>query len=350
MAPPININNIETNLPEPNLRNEKGKQRLLKIIALIMAVFYLINITISYSPEFDYNQTYRLFISFPSMAICFFFYWAVRRFPYSSVSKWFVLANTIPFVAFIPTAQNFGLTSVWFSLIPLLSYYLLKQKHAQTISLIIGALLVLTDTYAFQMGLLDLAGYINNLFLFVVILAISQAYTENQKATNQQVYHLLETDFLTNMANRRGLLRYFQQHSSLASKTNSHTGAILLIDIDHFKQVNDRYGHEMGDKVLVHIANMLKKHTQSPNVVTRLGGEEFCLLAPHFSLEQAVVLSERLREDIEQTSFSIDNNITSLTVSVGVSLFVPNNFSESYNACDNLLYQAKESGRNKVCY
>ncbi|MCG7495563.1 GGDEF domain-containing protein [Vibrio sp. Of7-15] len=349
MAPPININEIKTNLPEPDLSNEQGKKRLLQIIALIMAVFYLLNITISYSPEFDYNQTYRLFISFPALATCLFFCWAVKKFPYRSIAKWFVLANTIPFVAFIPTAQNFGLTSIWFCLIPLLSYYLLKQKHAQTISLIMGALLILTDTYSFQIGILDLAGYINNLFLFVVILAISQAYTENQKAAKKQVYHLLETDFLTNMANRRGLLRYFQQYSSQAS-TNSRIGAILLIDIDHFKQVNDRYGHEMGDKVLVHISTILKKHTESPNIITRLGGEEFCLLAPQLTLEQAVILSERIREDVEQTSLCLDNDITSMTISIGVSLFVPNNFSESYNACDNLLYQAKESGRNKVCY
>ncbi len=120
----------------------------------------------------------------------------------------------------------------------------------------------------------------------------------------------------------------------------------MMLDIDHFKDVNDTYGHQIGDSVLIEFANILKKHSRKTDIVGRWGGEEFIIICLDTNIQGATNLAENLRASIEEFEFSIINH---KTVSIGVSeVKDTDNIKTLIKRVDDYLYKAKESGRNKV--
>ncbi|WP_281169383.1 GGDEF domain-containing protein [Sulfurospirillum arcachonense] len=127
---------------------------------------------------------------------------------------------------------------------------------------------------------------------------------------------------------------------------HKHVFSIMMLDIDHFKDVNDTYGHQIGDSVLIEFANILKKHSRKTDIVGRWGGEEFIIICLDTNIQGATNLAENLRASIEEFEFSIINH---KTVSIGVSeVKDTDNIKTLIKRVDDYLYKAKESGRNKV--
>lgn len=150
-----------------------------------------------------------------------------------------------------------------------------------------------------------------------------------------------QTDPLTNIANRRGLELYA---ASIQEKTSSR--AILAIDIDHFKRVNDTYGHDTGDRVLKELADVLCNNTRAEDLVCRIGGEEFLIITDQ-GINQAAELAERIRAAIPKCHFGIPDAIT---ISIGVSVWQPKMIplDNAVKKADMALYKAKNNGRNQV--
>ena len=128
--------------------------------------------------------------------------------------------------------------------------------------------------------------------------------------------------------------------------------SLLVIDIDHFKHVNDTYGHAAGDTILAQFGKTLRIATRMNDIISRNGGEEFTILLDNCSNREALEIGEQVRSTIEEISFSINKDISiHITASIGTSTFpetVP--FSgELYREADEALYQAKRSGRNRIC-
>lgn len=156
-------------------------------------------------------------------------------------------------------------------------------------------------------------------------------------------------DPLTGQLNRRGLhdvvsscLAYLHRHQQQA--------ALLMIDLDHFKHINDNYGHEVGDEVLVRVAHDLKSRLRKSDVLARLGGEEFLVFLPMTDVAMAAHTAERLRQSVAQLRWShLLNGNHQQTISIGVSMLGPNyEFNEQLKAADHALYSAKAQGRNCV--
>lgn len=162
------------------------------------------------------------------------------------------------------------------------------------------------------------------------------------------------TDSLTGLFNRRYLKRRLGEEVATARRYGLPL-AILLLDIDYFKQVNDRYGHQVGDQVLVSMGKVVLKELRESDVLVRYGGEEFIVIAPHTSLLPARDLAERLRERIEGQNFNLHLepcaiSEISLTVSIGVASFDDeiDSLDKLIQAADKNLYRAKHEGRNQV--
>lgn len=152
-----------------------------------------------------------------------------------------------------------------------------------------------------------------------------------------------ETDELTGLPNRRGLDR-------AQSLPGDGCAALLVVDLDHFKRVNDAYGHVAGDTTLRHLARLLRRALRTQDVAARLGGEEFALWLPDADLEVAVEVAERVRRAVETTPVLWNGREIRLTCSVGVAA-VPESTraaSNLYAMADAALYRAKEGGRNRV--
>jgi diguanylate cyclase (GGDEF)-like protein len=157
------------------------------------------------------------------------------------------------------------------------------------------------------------------------------------------------TDPLTRLYNRRYLLERLGEEGSRARR-NQHPLLALLLDLDRFKAVNDRYGHDAGDVVLVELARLLRGVMRAEDVLARYGGEEFCVLIPELSLEEGLVLAERLRAVVAAHRFPAAAGIGQVTVSVGLAAFHPSDTGrEVVTRADLALYAVKAAGGNGVC-
>lgn len=171
--------------------------------------------------------------------------------------------------------------------------------------------------------------------------AISQNITDKKR-----VEELSITDQLTQLHNRMYLENSFHKEIKRAKRYN-HPFAVIMLDIDHFKEVNDTYGHDVGDKVLVAISKILSEHIRETDILGRWGGEEFLIICPHTSSAEAYDLAEKLRTSIERCPIDV---IGHKSCSFGVSVLDMGDegYKEVVKRSDEALYTAKKSGRNRV--
>lgn len=170
-----------------------------------------------------------------------------------------------------------------------------------------------------------------------------------RKETERTLKRLATTDSLTGLSNRRAFLERLQEEQRL-SRRLGHPSSLLMVDFDHFKRINDEYGHPIGDMVLQHFASMARSCLRETDAIGRLGGEEFAILLPGTDLKGAVQLAERLRHLLEQTPTQTPSGPIPMTLSIGVTPLLPEDSasSELLSRADDALYQAKESGRNRI--
>jgi len=161
--------------------------------------------------------------------------------------------------------------------------------------------------------------------------------------------HQARTDALTGIANRRAFLDAAHQELSRVNRSESPL-TVLMLDIDHFKKVNDRFGHDVGDDLLAEFARRIEKGLRGYDQFARLGGEEFAVMLPGCNLEQAVATAERLRHAISAEPFAVRGNIVPMTVSIGVGIV--REFEMTIDGvltrADTALYAAKDNGRDRV--
>lgn len=172
---------------------------------------------------------------------------------------------------------------------------------------------------------------------------------------SQELKLQASTDYLTGAANRRSLMQRLALEFDKVQRLPGHRCALLAVDLDLFKQVNDRHGHAAGDAVLQHVAALMRRLTRQHDLVARSGGEEFTLLLPDTGADEAAALAERLRAGLQaqpaQHAGPQGAVLLSVTVSVGVSLVLPGDASLDavLARADAALYEAKAGGRNRVC-
>jgi two-component system, cell cycle response regulator len=156
-------------------------------------------------------------------------------------------------------------------------------------------------------------------------------------------------DPLTKACNRQHLLHRMQVETSYA-KRHSSALSLLMIDIDHFKQINDRYGHPAGDYVLARLGGIVADMLRAEDLFARYGGEEFAVLCRATSADRALILAERLRERVQATSFDYQGEPIRVTISVGVAAWFeqPDSVMRLVADADHALYKAKAAGRNRV--
>lgn len=163
---------------------------------------------------------------------------------------------------------------------------------------------------------------------------------------NRTISELLKVDHLTGIASRRHFLEYFGKFHALAVR-HSFPLTLTMADLDNFKAINDQYGHQVGDIVLVAFARLLRASSREEDLPARFGGEEFIIALPYTTARQGLVKVERLRQDLEQ--LSIDPVEEKITASFGLTaLRDSESVDEIINRADKALYRAKYKGKNRV--
>lgn len=163
-----------------------------------------------------------------------------------------------------------------------------------------------------------------------------------------QVSELVHEDHLTGTLNRRGMEDAFGRELSRADRLNAPM-CVSLMDIDHFKRLNDTYGHDAGDEALVHLVQVTKEALRPTDVIARFGGEEFVIILPDTGMDEAIKVMTRVQRHLTKNFFMHDNQRLLITFSAGVALRGVGEGAESMiSRADKALYQAKEAGRNRV--
>ena len=184
-------------------------------------------------------------------------------------------------------------------------------------------------------------------------LLVSFATTTTAALHNAQLHaevqKLAITDALTNLYNRRGFFEIGRREIERARRFK-HPLSIILMDIDHFKQINDTFGHAIGDRVLISLATTMIENTRSVDIVGRYGGDEFVILLPETDLFTANAVSERLLQYASELSLPTEKGLVSLTISIGLSKAVADtqDLTSLIESADTALYFAKQRGRNRI--
>lgn len=205
-------------------------------------------------------------------------------------------------------------------------------------------LITLSDT-------MNHAIYQSVIFINMVEAIIVMTIFANQiESHEKRLIHQATTDSLTNIANRR---YFFDKGQTLLVESNKqdHALNVCLIDLDYFKKINDTYGHHIGDQCLISTCEVIKSLCQPNDLFARIGGEEFALIMPNISFEQAQIHANKIREAIANNVITtINNNPLSCTASFGLTTKVTNitTLKDLLSSADKALYQAKSTGRNQI--
>ncbi len=195
---------------------------------------------------------------------------------------------------------------------------------------------------------------INNLIIPLVLAPpIFGFLLSRQRAlaiAHDQLMVVASTDGLTACLNRRAFTTLVDAYlDKIAAEESRREGALLVIDVDHFKVINDNFGHDLGDQALKVIAQTIKDAVREIDLVGRMGGEEFSVFLPGIDPERTAIVAERIRRAVSSAEFTPDGQKCALSISVGGATFERGaSFAELYKFADQRLYAAKRNGRNRV--
>ena len=240
---------------------------------------------------------------------------------------------------------------IWAFTIPMISYLLLGIRNGFIITAIFYLLTIFTLIRNYNINDIENITFANIFFAALGFWGLSHIYEKANFLTKQKLNKMAIYDKLTGLHNRTMLNQIFSEIVSQAQLEKQHI-SFIAFDLDLFKDINDQFGHVAGDEVLKKFSKMLSQNLPKNTAAFRLGGEEFAVIYPCDSLDQAIDLAESLRLKTENILIKHDDKTIKITVSAGVAINNPidANLTNILKLSDKRLYQAKSEGRNRVIY
>lgn len=336
---------IEQTLPEPPHRRAT-LMALLVVTVLGAVLFGALNIQRGVYPL----AAVELAMGTASIALMI----VVRR---TQHLRLWTLAYLLPFFSAmlfaLATPRASPTVFVWVLLIPMISHLLLGRWLGLAVAggFLCGAGTIYFSRFSDSPELVNTIGVSNVAMASAVIVALSHVAEYTRERSERRLAEQASTDALTGLANRNYLKRAFQQELDRAGRRPAPL-SLLLMDLDHFKRVNDQFGHEAGDAALVHVAWVLRERLRATDVACRQGGEEFAIMLVDTDGSTAAGVAEALRASLEATPLPHGGTTIPLTASMGVAeLGVDgDDLDRLLAAADERLFEAKDQGRNRVVW
>jgi diguanylate cyclase (GGDEF)-like protein len=256
-------------------------------------------------------------------------------------------------VLLLDLSTNSDITEAFLLPLAFIAIYRVRRDWAT------GLITAVAVTVAILGGLLEEAGesleamLVNRSMTLAVIVGIG-FLVHRVSASERQLFRIATTDPLTGIYNRRHFMTLLAREQERTLRYGN-SFSLLILDIDHFKRINDRFGHPVGDEAIKAMAGAAGAHLRPTDIIGRFGGEEFVVLLPQTDEAGAVIAAERIRESVARVALLAGAHTVRFTVSVGATTFArPAKFEqggiEELVACaDHALYAAKTAGRNRVC-
>ena len=332
----------------PNINSNRNFQRQIlgKLFVIIGGPLFAI------AAYLDLKQNYILMgsVEILQSILCFgLLIYGIHKKNILLTNKIALYTLLVNFLSGTPTLLSNHYNLIWVTLFPFLVIYLGGLTTGIYMIFIFG--LVTFSYYLFVIYYIaqPLVTGVNILQLIFgySIAAILAVYYEREREKYEiQILNSAERDSLTGLWNRRGMI-HIQNHLINDFERGS-TFSILIIDLDHFKKINDTCGHDVGDMVLVELSRKLTTLIRKSDWLVRWGGEEFIIFLKNTHIDSAIQTAEKIRSDIENYPFPCINHAT---ISIGAAEFKEGmNFDDLFKKADSLLYQAKVNGRNRVVW
>lgn len=343
-------------LETPEVTNlDNSKLRHTNVIALFALVGMSITASMGFIGLFNGNHLLSITLFLASL-IYFFGYYSLKKFKNSKIGSAIVLYSLyilMLYLVFSGGVENTG--PLWIYIVPPVSLYIHGFKRglidiALFIIIITMIMFITTSvaTYSTEFKLRLIYSFLTVTFLSALYeYSRMQSYKHILELSNkyQQLAHY---DPLTQLSNRRHALDILKREQARVLR-NQEPLSIILCDVDHFKKINDKFGHNAGDAVLVELAALFTESIREQDCVARWGGEEFLFILPQTPPKNAHVFAEKIKGRVQNHLFDDENNSIALTISMGISQLHSNhNIDEVINIADKYLYQAKDAGRNKI--
>lgn len=321
---------------------------LLLFLVVVSATIGLLNLVVFNAPKLA-------LIDLALAATGLLVYWFFRSTAKVDWVSWLLTLILVFAVATYLTlwsGNNFGV--IWVTVVPPVAFFLLGTKAGSVVTTLLFcyvSVIIYQHINAGQQFILGYGALFNVIEVCTAQVLLFRFYERNRASAlaklqenRKKLEKLASTDKLTGLNNRQKFDKELNQAIQFA-EDNDQPLSLLLIDIDYFKNLNDRNGHLFGDEVLRHLAVTLSKQMRKHDVLARWGGEEFVALMPGTTQSEAKQLAERLRQRVAEQTFDDE----SITVSCGVAILPRNGDAEAFIAeADRALYQAKKRGRNCV--
>ncbi|MCW8329314.1 GGDEF domain-containing protein [Photobacterium sp. SDRW27] len=232
--------------------------------------------------------------------------------------------------------------------IPLLCFFSLRHEHAWWYSLIFGLIYITMNAGKLSDKHLQITEALQNISAYSMVLIMAYLLAQHRNEAIERVKKTATTDFLTNLYNRHGLEAVYRNEASRCQRYMRDI-SMLLIDIDNLKTINDRYGLEAGDQILMMLAKCLQQKVRKNDYIARLDSQEFCLLLPDTDIKQAEELATCLKDEVASWALELNSgHRVTITVSIGLTPVEYQQFSHDYVKADSALQRAKNWGRNQV--
>ena len=332
------------------------KYKMLTILIVLLVISSVI-FSLYYTLGFGVisNNEHYLRYAHAALGLVFFMLLRYNKKSYNFVSYGLVLSSLFFFSYALIDASNNEIHLLWFVVITVAAFISHGVKLGLITALLSSFILqVMNSSYNLGIDYFVILTLISSLFIISLMLYYFtkkiDAFSRDLSEQNCRLERLASSDALTGIMNRRIFLEIANKYLYQSQRQNENF-YFLMLDIDHFKSINDNYGHQAGDKVLVTYSDLIRSILRKNDLYGRLGGEEFGIVVLENSDEDALHVAEKIRLAIESKEHKIDDSVLPVTVSIGVALKCQKHTLEDVmHSADEAMYEAKTLGRNKVCF
>ncbi len=290
------------------------------------------------------------------LTIMLIFFLRLSKKNYNLTAYSLLIISLITFTSSLIFVPQDEFRMIWFYLLVFVAY-MISGKMSGLLSTLASIVIIVTVNFFVDLQLSQVAinsgilGLIIGSFLSNVYTNKITNYENSLKQQNSSLSLLASTDYLTGIMNKRMFNEISERYFQTAQK-NKFNLTLLLLDLDHFKKINDTYGHQAGDQFLKRFVETLERILNKSDIFARIGGEEFAILLSQINSNDAYVLAERIRKEIGNDFITYEGHDIFVTTSIGISenRETDTAFENIFSRADMALYRAKDEGRNKTCY
>lgn len=274
-----------------------------------------------------------------------------------AVQSWMIVVGifTVAVVLIIGVFANHSSdgATIWLAIVPFICFLFLEEKLGFITSIILSTLFISALSYfciMYPEKGFNILGIVTTTGALTCSTVLAWAFADNRTRLIALLSKQARTDTLTSLLNRRGLMSYFNLFIHLYKK-NGQNLSVLILDLDNFKDINDNFGHDIGDEFIITCANLIKAELSETDIAARLGGEEYIVLLPDTSLKKAEDFARKVKNAIEDLTVNTDDHsLIKVTASIGITCAKKDcsSFQALYKAADEALYKAKHNGRNCI--